>query len=175
MIRMRHLRSTLPQFNPATDDAAFAGWQHAADIIITRMKEYQIQLAAFIFTDHAPGAAHPGWRLVMFHHQNFKSGDAAIDYVGKRRAVPPVNHSHGQVAQYINDMCANAFFKRCRQLGPDAWQYRRRCKKPKNFGGTTWMHRVSCLPSNGLICSPDLTTKRMAKQKPVGVAGCLYI
>ena len=39
MIGVRHLGAALAQFDASTDDTAFASRQHAADIIVTRMKK----------------------------------------------------------------------------------------------------------------------------------------
>ena len=151
MIGVRHLGAALAQFDASTDDTAFASRQHAADIIVTRMKKDKINLAGLILADHPPGPPGPrGW-LVMFDHQYFKGGDAAIGDIIKAWTGPSVNQADRQVTQDINDMGADALLKCGSQFWADAGQYRRSCKQAKNSSGASWMHLPACLLSNGLI------------------------
>ena len=81
VVGMRHLRTTLANFDTAADKASFARWQGPGDIIVPRVEENDLEPPAFVLCDDAPWAAGSGWRPIMLHNQNLECGHAAIDNV----------------------------------------------------------------------------------------------
>ena len=75
----------------------------------------------------------------MLDHQNLEGGDAAIHDSGKGWPGPPVNQSDRQMAQQVDDMCANAFLKNAGEFRPDAGKNRRGGKEAEDF---CWSFRV---------------------------------
>jgi hypothetical protein len=60
-----------------------------------RVKENQFQFPGLILTEHPVRAAHPVCWPVMFHHQNFKCGDTAINNRRKCRTLASVGQTNG--------------------------------------------------------------------------------
>ena len=142
VVGMRHLRFALADFNTAADDAALAGGQHAADIVIACMKEDDLQPAGLVLGNDAPRAAGAGRRLVMFDHQDLEGGNAAVCYLTQRRARAPVDQTDGKMAQQVDDMCADAFLDCCGQFGTYAGKHRSGGKQAKNFGRASGVHAL---------------------------------
>ena len=111
MIGMGHLDTALKMLGTATDKPAFPNRQQPHDIVITGMKEHQLQLARLILAHHTPRAAHPTRRLVMLDHQHVKGRHRAIGNLIQRWPGAAVNQANGQMSQNINHMFANPLFQ----------------------------------------------------------------
>ena len=140
MIGMRHLNTALADFNTAADKASFSCGQGACDIVVTGMKEDNLEPSRFILGDDAPGPPGPRRWTVMFHDKDFEGGSAAVDNVIQCRAGAPVDQSHGKVAQQVYDMRADTFFKDAGQFRAHTRQDGGGGKQTKDFCRTFRMH-----------------------------------
>ena len=164
VVGMRHLRLALADFHAAADDAALAGGQHAADIIVAGVEEDDLQPAGLVFGDDAPRAAGAGRRLVVFDDQNLECRDAAVCHLAQRRAGAPVDQSDGKMAQKVYNMRADAFLDCRRQFGSHAGKHGGGGKQAKNFGRASGVHAL-CGPGRWLA---KTTRKGTLRQNPDG-------
>ena len=142
MVGMRHLWLALADFNAAADDPPFAGREHAADEIIARMKD-DLQPAAFILGDDAPGAAGARGRPVMLDHQHLDSDNAAVNHlVQPGRARLSINPTGRWRSRSMT--CAPIRFSMIPANQGPARQHCRGGKQAKNLGGTFRMHGSRC-------------------------------
>jgi hypothetical protein len=85
----------------------------------------------------------------MFDNKDVEGGDATIDNIVQCWARAPVYDPDRQVAQHVNNMCADPFLQRHCQFWPDTRQHGCRREQAKYFSGASWMHLGASLLQNG--------------------------